>query len=88
MMRMMTMSAVAGALLLGLASTAFSATGEARHPRAEYQDCQASRLAGDPAPGRKPARIAPSTEAFSVGRIASAATASRLGPPTKERRKA
>jgi hypothetical protein len=32
MMRMMTMSAVAGALLLGLASTAFSATGEARPP--------------------------------------------------------
>jgi hypothetical protein len=87
-MRMITMSAVAGALLLSLASTAFAATGEAETPRAEYQDCQASRLAGDPAPGRKPARIAPSTEAFSVGRIASAGTASRLGPPTKERRKA
>jgi hypothetical protein len=85
MMRMMTTSAVAGVLLLGLASTAFAATGEARHPRAECQDCQASQLAGDPALGRKPARIAPSTEAFLVGRIASAATASRLGPPTKER---
>ena len=46
MMRMMTMSAVAGALLLGLASTAFAATGEARHPRAEYQDCQASSARG------------------------------------------
>lgn len=52
MMRMMTMSAVAGALLLGLASTAFAATGEARHRNAEYRDYRASRLSGDPAPGR------------------------------------
>jgi hypothetical protein len=53
MMKMMTTSAVAGALLLGLATTAFATKGEVSYRHAE---ARASRVAEDPAP-RKVVRM-------------------------------
>lgn len=48
MIRMMTSSVLAGALVLGLASSAFAA----RSPAYGHAEYRASRLADDPAPRR------------------------------------